>query len=481
MQLNLFKTDFTKISFALKSLVILAYIGLIVLLPSLHSSNQNIITYHDSHRLLELTLILLTLAYSAIAGQCWTKVVAVDNKISIGISLILALACVSALLAHSPRQAVLEISMFVGLSYLALSIALQYLEKSDLFVKRLCYTLWLGALLYLVSFYVGYVTAILSKTALSWPKPFSGFTNIRSFNQYQLWGLGLIYLPLLTFDIKRATRLGLSIALCLWWVLLFYSASRGVLIAWFFGMLTTWLVYKKLAWPFLRMQITSLITGFLGYEFLFKIIPNSLALNLATSSVLRQTTSDRTDLWARALSLAYEHPIFGIGPMNYPWYNASLSHPHNSVIQLACEWGLPATLIMLLITGYAVYCWLKQIGANKIKNESNFNCNLVIVLLFSICTNFAYSMVDGVIVMPISQVLMATIIGLTIAVYASLSKTTPPLIATRTKTEPVLATILIVALVWSTLPEIKQALSGNQKRFSTGYVAAGPRIWWEIK
>lgn len=467
----------------LKNLIFLTYLGLVIFLPSLHFGNQDIIIYHDSQRLVELILISLILVYSATTALGWSQVIHVNHKIAVGVYLILGFASISAFLAISPRHSVIEISIFGGLCYLALLIVTIYEQNKHVFVKRLCYAIWVSILLYLVSFYAGYITAVISKTALNWPKPFSGFTNIRSFNQYQLWSLGLIYLPLLAFDIKPNIRLGVTVALSLWWVLLFYSASRGVLLAWLFGMVLTGLIYRKLAWEFLRLQITSIFTGFLGYYILFKIIPASLKLSLVTGSVLRQSTNDRIELWDRALMLAYDHPLFGIGPMNFPWYNASLSHPHNSVLQLATEWGLPATFILLSIAGYAGYCWLKQFNAYKLKKESRFNSNLAIVLFFTITANAAYSMVDGVIVMPISQVLMATIIGLMIAVYTSENKVirAQKTITNKTKFQPMIATILLIAIIWSTLPEIRQGLSGSEKRFSIGYIAAGPRIWWEIK
>ena len=78
----------------------------------------------------------------------------------------------------------------------------------------------------MLSFYTGYITAIAYSVPLNWPFPFTGFTNVRSFNQYQLWGLALLCLPLLNSHIKNYKRVLMQIALIGWWILLFYSASR---------------------------------------------------------------------------------------------------------------------------------------------------------------------------------------------------------------------------------------------------------------
>jgi putative inorganic carbon (hco3(-)) transporter len=470
-----------KLDTIMQTLVIVAYLALITFLPSLHLGDQKLISYHDSQRMLELILIAAILICCALNELSWAQVIHVNHKVRIGIYLIFALASLSTLLSHTPRHAVIEISIFGGLSYLALLVVSLYQENKQVFLTRLCYALLASILLYLISFYVGYITAILSKTPLSWPKPFSGFTNIRSFNQYQLWSLGLIYLPLLNFELKQNLKRGLLVALSFWWILLFYSASRGVLLAWLFAILITWFVYQKSAWSFLRLQFIGIATGFLGYHILFNIIPATAKSSLVTGSILRQTTSDRTDLWGNALTLIHDHPLLGVGPMHYPWYNTSLSHPHNSVLQLAAEWGLPATLIILAIAGYTGYCWLMKFNANKLKDESKSNCNLVIILFFTIAANAAYSLVDGVIVMPISQVLMATIIGLMIAVYTGENKANTSQKSIASKTKSAIAVTLLIAIVWSTLPEIREALSGSEKRFSMGYTAAGPRIWWEVK
>jgi zinc transporter ZupT len=103
---------------------------------------------------------------------------------------------------------------------------------------------------------------------------------------------------------------------------------------------------------------------------------------------------------------------------------------------------------------------------------------LAIVLFFTLIANAAYSLVDGVIVMPISQVLMFTIIGLMIGYY---SKNDVAEVKRKSFFLPIFAGITLITLTWSTLPEILQSASGDAKRFSMGYTAAGPRFWLEVK
>ena len=93
-------------------------------------------------------------------------------------------------------------------------------------------------------------------------------------------------------------------------------------------------------------------------------------------------------------------------------------------------------------------------------------------------TNAAYSLVDGVIVMPLSQVMMFTIIGLMIAYYFDGRLTEAKQINLFRRA---FAGIVLITLAWSTLPEILQSATGSEKRFSVGYTAVGPRLWLEVK
>jgi hypothetical protein len=142
------------------------------------------------------------------------------------------------------------------------------------------------------------------------------------------------------------------------------------------------------------------------------------------------------------------------------------------------EWGLPAALIILTIVGYGIYCWLKKVNINYLKTQTKLDSNLGIIFFFTLITNATYSLVDGVIVMPISQVMMFTIIGLMMAYFANgrLTETKQ-----TNKIRPVFAGIILITLVWSTLPEILQGAAGSEKHFSIGYIATGPRLWLEVK
>jgi len=478
----------------LKFLVFSLFIGLIGISPSLKIIPQKLtaMSLHDSQRLVELLLISLVLLES-VASRASTSSFAINNATRYAFYTLTALAIISSYLAISPRHALIEISLFAGLFYLALLIARLYHENSAQLIKRLTYVFWGGILLSMIAFYVGYFTAIIFKAPVVWPAPITGFNNIRFFNQYQLWTLGLITLPLLTLDfnntrahwrhldLQRGLRWALHLGLVAWWVLLFHSASRGVLLSWGIGILITAFIYRKLAWPFIRLQLAHITIGFLSYQILFELVPLLRGFAVVTGTVVRDTTRDRIELWSQSLHFIQDHPVFGIGPMQFAWYSPISAHPHNSVLQLMTELGLPAALLLLTITCYGLRCWLKKFNIASLQSKTNQDRSLAIVLLFTVVTNAAYSLVDGVIVMPISQVMMFTLIGLMIGYYIDGKATEINVSKRKSLCKPLFAGIVLITLVWSTLPEILQNAAGNEKRFSMGYTALGPRIWLEFK
>ncbi len=466
----------------LKFLTFSILLVLVSVSPSLNIIPQKLIptSLHDSQRLLELLLISLVLLYSSTLRTHASGFPA-NRKIHYALYLLIALAVTSSCLAMHPRHALIEISILSGLFFLSLYIARLYHENNTLFIKWLTYAIWVGISLSMAAFYVGYITATIFKTPVIWPAPITGFNNIRFFNQYQLWTLGLITLPLLSFDLKgKYTRYWLHIGLACWWVLLFHSTSRGVLLAWLAGILVTMAIYRKSAWPFIRLQLMHITAGFISYKILFELTPNLRGTILVTGTVIRDTIGDRIELWNQSIRLFLEHPVLGIGPMHFAWYNhtSSSAHPHNSVLQALTEWGLPATLIMVAIAGYGVFCWLKRFNPASLQTETKLNSGLAIALFFTLVTNAAYSLVDGVIVMPVSQVMMFTFIGLMLGFY---NKERLNHVERKNVFSPLLAGIILIALVCSALPEILQSANGNEKEFSMGYTALGPRIWLEFK
>lgn len=482
MTKNLAPNKYISEPFSLKLMITVALLGLIALSPSLKIIPKSLIitSFHDSQRLVELILIGLTMLWVICSKESLSFFTTNKPRFHITFTFI-ALSITSCLLAVSTRHALIESSILVGLSYLTLFTANSYRQNPTLLTKQFVYTFLASILLSMLSFYTGYITATIFNTPLIWPNPLTGFSNIRSFNQYQLWTLGLITLPLLAFDVKSASiRILLNSTLIAWYVLLFFSASRGALLSWGLGVIITAIIYKRIAWPFIRLQLRHVSVGYLSYKVLFELVPFSRGSDLVTGTVLRETTGDRITLWSQAIQLIQNHPVFGVGPMHFAWFSSTYAHPHNSLLQLMCEWGLPAALIILSMAGYGLWYWLKKVNIQYLASCDPLNQHLGIVLFFTLITSAIYSLVDGVIVMPISQVMMFTVIGLMMG-YASEKSVMTTNLNSSILMRTIFLIIVLITLIWATLPEILQNASGSEKRFSIGYSAAGPRLWTEVK
>ncbi|MDD2801632.1 MAG: O-antigen ligase family protein [Methylococcales bacterium] len=390
---------------------------------------------------------------------------------------LIALVGTSTLQSPSPQHALLEVCVFAGLVYVCQLTTVLWSQYRLTLTQWLVYSILLGAVLYMVGFYSGYLASFIEAIPLIWPEPFFGFSNIRAFNQYQAWTLALVCLPLLGFNIEKpSTRRWIFAVLASWWVLLFASASRGLLLAWLVAMLVTAWCYRQIAWPLLRLQLASFITGLSFYGLLFHLLPSFLMGGILTGTVLRDQTNDRISLWKQAGAMIHTHPWFGVGPMHYAWYpNAIAAHPHNSILQLAAEWGLPTTLIMLSLAGYGIFCWLKQFNSASL--QAGNNEHLAVVLFFTLVANACYSLVDGVIVMPLSQLMMAVVLGLMVGLYNDnqLTKKTRRF----NFISRLFAAVVLIGLVWSVLPELLPRLLGNEQMIPIGYQTTGPRFWQE--
>lgn len=467
-----------------RAFVTAVFLILIILSPSVRIIDY--IYFHDYQRVIQLMLLSLVLLDSMINQQ---RVLSVNIKIRFAFFVLIALTICSAWRTIETRFATIEVTVFVALCYLALIVHRLYVHDKEGFVKKLSYAIIAGVLLNLFAFYVGYISAMASGRGLTWPEPIAGFNSIRVFNQYQLLTLAIICLPILAFDLRRDMHIWLHIILGTWFGLLFYAASRGAILSWILAMAVTAIVYKKQAWPFLRIQLIATVTGLLSYLVFFKLIPTWItpAATIVERTIFRNSLTDRIDLWKVAYVMIKNFPVFGIGPMHFYFYNSFGTHPHNSVLQIAAEWGLPATIIILAILTYAAKCWFRQFGPTQLFSKNTLERQLAIILFFTMIMISAYSMVDGIIVMPISQVLIFTMIGLMIGQYTTKSWYTNDQEPRRKfYYRPILAGITLVLLVLSTMPELIRGLTSYDRVLQPGEMAfsiapntINPRIWMQ--
>jgi O-antigen ligase len=378
----------------------------LIVLPS-YSFIPWLIMY-DEKRLAALLLLAAAgsiLAARPAAGAALAKISATGRLLVLGI---LVLGLISAVLAASPRHALLEVSFFAGLVGFALVLAAQ---TSRHWLRSVAIALTVAAAIYALRTITVYLAILIAGDPLKLPEPFTGFTNRRFFNQYQIWTLSLTALPFVLTSIKPARlRHGLVALTVVWWTLLFASGSRGALLAVIAGLLATRWLLGPATNPVLRRLILAAAAGFGLYLVAFDLIPWLIGIEsfLATARYADFGSPGRIALWSAALEQIRADPLFGIGPMHLAWVpSAYAAHPHNSVLQLAAEWGLPCTALILSGMVLAARAWTRHCRAQLTNSPQDSLPEILLTL--SLSMGLAYSLFSGVIVMPLSQLLFALV------------------------------------------------------------------------
>jgi hypothetical protein len=182
---------------------------------------------------------------------------------------------------------------------------------------------------------------------------FPGFNNLRVFSDYQT--AILFFIPL---AIGRMEGLFLwrfmawAVAAC-YVALAFASGSRSLFFGQIAALLTLTFLLRGRCVQFLARQLRMWCFGFAAYILLFLLIPWLINGDGVTNALIRGSLSLREVLWKQAWSMMLENPFLGAGPMHFAVIqNGIAASPHNQILQLLAEWGLPATLIFIVLLGH---------------------------------------------------------------------------------------------------------------------------------
>jgi len=226
---------------------------------------------------------------------------------------------------------------------------------------------------------------------------YSGFINIRFFNQVQVFVLPFLVLLLKFKSIQRIVFIILFLNL----LLIFIGQARGALLS-FLAFSIFALVLKT---TLKKQVLTGLICLLLSW-FVFYILDS---LNNSNLDVLRTSSSGRIDIWLTTLqNLSLKHFFIGNGPGVFQislGNSAPFSHPHNSLIEALNEWGLIALLSIVSV----IFITFKQAIIHLKRHKKDI---ITESLFYSFTIGITYSLFSGVHVMPVSQTLLFIMWGL---------------------------------------------------------------------
>jgi len=371
-------------------------------------------TYNEK-RILELLLLLVVASLflcNSTSRENWLSCLGHLPSISkILLLSIAALGIISSAGAAFPKFALLEVSLFTLLFAGSICVASCYVQLGDLFGKMVAIALFLMGWFYLVGFFGYYLTVISGGLALSQPDIFGNFANIRFFNQFQSWTLSLMVIPLFFFPKRSLLITALFIVVASgWWLLLFTSNCRGTLVGCIISFPLTLLLFGKQAKQWFKWQVITIGGGLAAYLLFFVLIPKVMSVDVQTiidRDIMRD--NPRIELWSAAGKMIQAQPLLGAGPMHFAAEgNFIATHPHNSLLQIAAEWGIPVALAVIALFVWGIFAWSKAINSTPYSNEDKSLCA---ALLASLLTAGVHSLFSGIIVMPLSQVMMVLVTG----------------------------------------------------------------------
>lgn len=396
---------------------------------------------YDNARLLEviaLTLLATGVLMSRTCAAACYLVEALPAQIRFALLTLCGLISVS--VANSPHWnfAIHEACLAVLLTIVTVIISIGTRTHRGALDKLLIVAFVISIFLFSAIFCVAFVTTVSQGVPFNWFNSFVVFSNVRFFSQYQSYTLPLIVLPLMVFHLPTRWKAVIFLIAAQWWALQFAVGTRAV---WFaFGATIVFLLLfarrEAKAW-FYWQALT-----FTGGSLLYLII-QTLFLSGAPGleGVVRRgfTSNERLTLWQAALNMIAESPWLGIGPMHYAFRNFEIAaHPHNSLLQIAAEYGLPAALIVATLAGYL---FVRSVGWCKQGSADNRNIN--VALTASLAMGLADSLVSGNTLMPHSQMALFIVIGWMIG-----RNTTPDLqIAAVTRWREVVFSLAMVTAI----------------------------------
>jgi len=322
----------------------------------------------------------------------------------------------------------------------------------------------------------GYVAAVAEHLQIDSATMFAGtFSNQRVFGQIASMVIPVLSFSLLSRKLPQIQRWGLLTLIALWWMLVILSGTRGTFLALFTSAGVLALAVGPPSYYLLKIQTLTLSIGIILFGILFWYIPHLLGLGTVLQNRLHDLTSlsGRQVLWSMAWHQIQSHPWLGIGPMHFATLrNVYGAHPHNAILQLAVEWGIPATLAFVIAATTGFLSLLSELRHPKIKSDPSLLC-----LAASLLATSTQAMVDGIIVIPYTQTWLVFIAGWTLGVYyRNAHDHIPSEPQTMRVFVPVLTLFALFFLLHGVFPEILNRAEVNQAFIQKGGILI-PRYW----
>jgi O-antigen ligase len=400
-------------------ITLLLCVSYVVLTPSF--SLVPSVRLYNEKRLLQIGILVLSggaLLLSGVSRRQWLSVFfELPKTARLGLASALSLVTLSAVLAPASFYAFLEVGHYLLLFAVAGSVAVAVRREPEWSQRVLFGAVVVGAVLYVTHFAVGYGMYLSVEGIEIWPDGATNFDNIRFFNHYQTWTLPLLGGALLSLPSNwLAVKGGLFGVLSLWWTLLFASVGQGTIVALGIAAIGVGIIFRRRSLKWLGMQGGAVLVGWALHAILLTTVAGT---EPAVESVSGDQFSGdhsyrRLDFWKTCLDMARAHPWLGVGPMHFAWppyqFNGPAS-PHSLPMRVLAEWGIVSTGIVGGTCIWGGWQWVKQEMRRASDTLEKSGSPVSVALIASVLAGAAHSVVSGLFVAPLSQVLLVVIGG----------------------------------------------------------------------
>jgi O-antigen ligase len=441
---------------------------------------------HDRQRCVEL-LVLAFCAAAVALGRRGRGLANVSLPVRLSLAGFFTLGLASALAAWSPRHALYEWSSLMLMVMLAIVVSGEVAQAGRDGLLRIQHCVGAACLLYSLRVLLMYAAALASGYQIDMYGLAIGFSNPRFLNHAQTALLPLLVLLSLQAPVGSLLRRGWFALAAFWWALLFVSEARASVLALAAGCAAAFLSCRPQARSFLKFMGLTALAGAVIYITLFIFLPMLVGLKPVGSvaNVVARTAADpashREFLWALAWRLIVEHPWLGAGPLHFAHYGADLqtgAHPHDWVMQIGAEWGVPALLCIFCLIGFGARALLRS--AARIAPSDLPNQQVLATFVVAIAAILVDGLFSGVLVMPQSRLAIALVAGCAGGWVRSLEDQARPAPGLLRHGGAVLALLGAGVLAWSLAPSLPARVRGEPltpAEQSVNHELHWPRIW----
>lgn len=452
--------------------VLLVWLGYLLIAPTV--GFNWIDSWHNEQRAVQTVLLAITAVAYLITGlvlpqsrqgRPWLPPAAIYLFLGIGV--------VSSIRTQFPLAALAEVSLMALIAILVLFTARSVATDVELHLR---WARWF-ALLIATAYVLGVATRYLAAVNLNRPIDLDvfvfGYANPRFAS-----ALHAVLIPFLAMSVAdrselRMLRSASFAVLALLWAINLALGTRGIWFAYAVGVPIT---VALLGWTRTSRQVLSLVlsaaAGVVLYFLLFQTAPTVAGFGTAVSAPTNNLTlTSREVLWQLSWQAVKSAPMLGIGPMQFAALDSYVgAHPHNWALQIAAEWGLVALGVLL----YGLFRLGRAIRAAR---EDDFG---FVAITLAAAVAVALGMVDGNLVMPVSQTASALVFGLLLG--SMYSNRTQTLTARLSRCNLMLASsigpaaaAIVVMFAVTALPEQSQGASRFLRSHPNAWIV--PRFW----